>query len=144
MADKAKEKMGSSSPDTNGDSFNEKRKQSVFDVDASGRENLNAVFENPLASVPDDQLMSDVEKFCQEYDLMDDFEDMKKGALLSKYPGQLDSLDCLDEEEKEVVRREKTHKWDHPWMLYWLCSEYQSSTYPLWESRLIRSQLCVR
>ncbi|KAI4252947.1 MAG: hypothetical protein LQ352_003993 [Teloschistes flavicans] len=96
-------------------------KNSVLDVDATNRDKLNAVFENPLAGVPDEQLMKDVEKFCNENDMTDDIDDMKKGALLSKYPYRVHTADYLSEAEKEAVVREKTHKWDHPFMLYWLC-----------------------
>ncbi|KAL8703105.1 MAG: hypothetical protein Q9201_003696 [Fulgogasparrea decipioides] len=117
----AKERSSSTSEGPPG-ALSEKRKHSVFDVDPSSRSHLNAVFENPLASVPDDQLMRDVEKFCQDYDLMDDIDDMKKGALLSKYPAGVKTADYLSDADKEAVIREKTHKWDHPFMLYWLCA----------------------
>ncbi|KAL9599632.1 MAG: hypothetical protein Q9219_003716 [cf. Caloplaca sp. 3 TL-2023] len=104
------------------DGYSEKRKQSISHLDDGSRNHLNAVFENPFADIPDDRLMRDVEQFCHDNDMMDDLEDMKKGALVSKHPRGIDTADFLSEEEKESVRREKTHKWDHPWMLFWLCS----------------------
>lgn len=91
-------------------------------ADVGNREHLNAVFDNPLANIDDDQLMLDVEDFCQRYDLMDQLENMKKGAKVSKRPNQVADADFLTQDEKDVLLREKTHKWDHPWMLYWLCT----------------------
>ncbi|KAL8638886.1 MAG: hypothetical protein Q9228_004005 [Teloschistes exilis] len=93
----------------------------VLEVNAINRDRLNAVFENPLAGVPDEQLMQDVEKFCNDNDMTAEIDDMKKGALLSKYPHDVNTADYLSEAEREAVIREKTHKWDHPFMLYWLC-----------------------
>ncbi|KAL6714740.1 hypothetical protein ACLMJK_008165 [Lecanora helva] len=121
MADSTAEKQSLGNDQATPDSHDEKRKQSVFDIDTSARSGLNAVFENPLAGVPDDQLMRDVEEFCQKYDLMDDLDDIKKGAMLSKYSDRVQEVDFLSDDEKEIVIREKTHKWDHPYMLYWLC-----------------------
>ena len=106
------------------DSRHDEVKRDVLDIEPSQRDQVNAAFENPLANVPDDQLMRDVEKFCEQYDLMDSLEDMKKGARVSKKPYDFQSADYLSESDKAVLLREKTHKWDQPWMLYWLCSAY--------------------
>lgn len=119
MADDTAEKQGS----VHSDSYNEKRQRSVFDLEGPGRENVNAVFQNPLADVPDAQLVADVETFCREYDMMEHIDDMKKGALASKYSHSIESAEFLNESEREAIIREKTHKWDHPWTLYWLCGE---------------------
>ncbi|KAL8952028.1 MAG: hypothetical protein Q9222_002047 [Ikaeria aurantiellina] len=91
-------------------------------TDLGSRGDLNVVFDNPLAKIPDDQLMRDVKDFCQRYDLMDQLENMKKGARVSKYPNDIADAHYLSQEEKNVLLREKTNKWDHPWMLYWLCT----------------------
>ncbi|KAL8931592.1 MAG: hypothetical protein Q9216_007145 [Gyalolechia sp. 2 TL-2023] len=91
-------------------------------ADLGNREHLSAIFDNPLANVDDNQLMLDVEEFCQRYDLIDQLENMKKGAKVSKRPHQVADADYLTQDEKDVLLREKTHKWDHPWMLYWLCT----------------------
>lgn len=93
----------------------------MFNVDEGQRDKLAAVFENPSSGVPDDQLMRDVEEFCQKYDLMDQFENMKKGTRVSKRPHEIDKVDFLTSDEMHVLQREKTNKWDQPGMLYWLC-----------------------
>ncbi|KAI4092919.1 MAG: hypothetical protein L6R37_007490 [Teloschistes peruensis] len=90
--------------------WSEKKKDSVLEVDATSRDRLNAVFENPLAGVPDEQLMQDVEKFCNDNDTTAEIDDMEKGALLSKYPHGVNTADYLSEAEREAVIREKTHK----------------------------------
>lgn len=94
----------------------------ILNVEGVQRDKLNAVFENPLANIDDDQLMLDVEQFCEKYDLMDQLENMKKGAKVSKRPHEIENADFLSEDEKNVLMREKTNKWDHPWTLYWLCT----------------------
>ncbi|KAI9655573.1 MAG: hypothetical protein M1821_005366 [Bathelium mastoideum] len=100
----------------------EGKEQGVFEVDTSDPRALNAVFENPLADVPREQLFQDVEAFCQEHGLMDHVEVMKKGALVSQRPYAIDEIDELTQDEKDILHRERTHKWDQPWQLYWLVS----------------------
>ena len=92
--------------------------------DAEGTQNrLNAVFENPLAGIPRQQLFQEVEEFCREFNLMDDVEVFKKGALVSQNPESATSLPELDEFEREALIREHTHKWHQPWQLYFLASQ---------------------
>jgi hypothetical protein len=82
--------------------------------------NLNVVFENPLASLPRDRLLTDVEEFCKRYNLEQHVDAFRKGALVSQNPSAAQDLVELTDEEKEVLRREHTHKWHQPWQLYWL------------------------
>lgn len=87
------------------------------------RSHLNAVFENPLAGIPRDRLMKDVQEFCLQFNLMDDLETFQKGALVSQNPVGAATMPELSEFEKETLIREKTHKWSQPWQLYWLASK---------------------
>lgn len=103
-------------------SHKQKRKSSILDFDESSGSQLNAKFENPLADVDDAQLMQDVENFCKENDLMDHLEDMKTGARAAKEPHKVAEATWISEVDREAIIREKTHKWDHPFMLYWLCA----------------------
>ncbi|CAK4035009.1 MFS sugar transporter [Lecanosticta acicola] len=112
-----------------GAEFNEKKDSSspsgserrdVFDVPGEDNQKLSAVFENPLAGVSRDDLMQDVTEFCQQYDLMKHLEVMKKGALVAHRPFAAQDIDELSAEEKAQISRELTHKWDQPWMLYFL------------------------
>ena len=68
--------------------------------------------------------MKVVEEFCQQNDLMEHVEMMKKGALASQTPHNIDNIPGLNDEDREILHHEKTHKWDQPWMLYWLVCEF--------------------
>ncbi|OKL60740.1 hypothetical protein UA08_04244 [Talaromyces atroroseus] len=92
----------------------------IVDAEPLSPENLNVMFENPLANIPREQLLQDVEDFCQKYNLMDHIEDFRKGALVSQNPAAAMDLTELTDEEKNVLLREHTHKWHQPWELYWL------------------------
>ena len=108
--------------DTNGASHTEKRRSSVLNFDESSSNNLNAKFANPLADIDDAQLMQDVENFCKDNELIEHLEDMKTGARAAREPGKVATANWIEEVDREAIIREKTHKWDHPWMLYWLCA----------------------
>jgi hypothetical protein len=102
----------------------EEKISGVLDVENRAQGNLNAVFENPLAGIPRDQLFKDVVDFCQKHDLMDHVETFKKGALISQDPASATSLPELLDFEREALEREHTHNWSQPWQLYFLACEY--------------------
>ncbi|KAN0068909.1 Sugar transporter domain containing protein [Elaphomyces granulatus] len=91
-----------------------------FHVEERPSNKLSAVFENPLAGISREQLLRDVETFCNQYGLREYEDTFKKGALVSQNPEMAQELTELSEEEKEVLRRESTHKWSYPWQLYFL------------------------
>lgn len=74
---------------------------------------------NPLSDIPKDKLLDDVEHFARENDLMDILPHMNKGALVAKSPRDFESLEELDEADKEVLRNEVLHRWRLPWALYY-------------------------
>ncbi|KAJ3881778.1 MFS sugar transporter [Lentinula edodes] len=82
--------------------------------------NLNAKLANPLAHIPREQLMEDARLFAETHDLKDLVLEFQKGALVAQDPSQFENLPQLDEADKAVFRRELTHKWDQPRMLYYL------------------------
>ncbi|PWY75250.1 hypothetical protein BO94DRAFT_474374 [Aspergillus sclerotioniger CBS 115572] len=97
------------------------QRHNVFDIE--GRSGgLNAVFENPLAGIPREQLLTDVESFCRQYGLEDHLDDFRKGALISQNPKAALDLPDLTDEDKEIIRREQTHKWSQPWQLYFMAA----------------------
>lgn len=104
----------------------------LYDVESrasSGK--LNAVFENPLARVSREQLMTDVKNFCEKFDLTDHVEVFKKGALVSQNPeGALD-LPELDDDDREALRRETTHKWSQPAALFHLASKLSTTNFAI-------------
>ncbi|KAL9115012.1 MAG: hypothetical protein Q9227_001256 [Pyrenula ochraceoflavens] len=83
---------------------------------------LSTKFENPLASIRREKLMSDVQEFCEQNDLMDQLENFQKGALAAQAGSNAHSLTELSDEEKHWLTLEHTRKWKQPWQLYWLAS----------------------
>ncbi|KAI0070188.1 hypothetical protein K474DRAFT_895367 [Panus rudis PR-1116 ss-1] len=82
--------------------------------------NINAKLANPLHGIPQDQLMEDAARFADEHGLGHLRETFKKGALVAQNPQEFESLTVLNEEDKNVLRREITHKWSQPRDLYFL------------------------
>ncbi|KKY27563.1 putative sugar inositol transporter [Phaeomoniella chlamydospora] len=79
--------------------------------------NLEAKIKNPLADVPYEALMTDVEQFARSNDLVEIEPLLKKGALVAQNPDEFENLD-LNPDERDALRFEITHKWRHPFKLY--------------------------
>lgn len=95
----------------------EKRTRSVYDI---GEKNSSAIFENPLADISKETLLSNVDEFCRIHNLVQYTQDFRKGALISQNPHRVLDIEELSNEDVEHLRREHTHKWSQPWTLYWL------------------------
>jgi hypothetical protein len=82
-----------------------------------------AKLRNPLAGLTEADVIRDVDAWCVEKGLEAEQDVFRKGALIARV-GQRDDgfeyVDQLSEEEKELLRHEITHRWDHPFMLYFL------------------------
>ncbi|KAK2778110.1 hypothetical protein FQN53_001877 [Emmonsiellopsis sp. PD_33] len=91
------------------------RKQSVVAM----TENVEGEIKNPLSDIPKDRLLQDVENFAAQNDLMDILPLMRKGALVAKSPRDFESLEELDEDEKQTLRDEVLRRWHLPWALYY-------------------------
>ncbi|KAJ8468921.1 hypothetical protein ONZ45_g17067 [Pleurotus djamor] len=87
---------------------------------APAGENVNAKLANPLAGIPHEQLMDDAEAFAKSHGLAELSDVFRKAALVAQDPLAFESLPQLSEEDKECLRRELTHRWDQPKMLYYL------------------------
>jgi hypothetical protein len=68
--------------------------------------------------IPKDQLLRDVDNFAQENGLTDIVALLRKGALIAQSPNTIDNISELSEDDCEVLRSEKTHRWRHPKILY--------------------------
>ncbi|EMC91624.1 hypothetical protein BAUCODRAFT_79361 [Baudoinia panamericana UAMH 10762] len=87
--------------------------------------NLSAKIKNPLAGIPQQTLLRDVEEFAAEYGLSDIAPLLKKGALVAQNPAEFENVEGLDETERGVLRDEVVRKWHQPAALYMtviLCS----------------------
>ncbi|CAH0048468.1 unnamed protein product [Clonostachys solani] len=97
------------------------RKDSVLD---GRRASTAALLRNPLAGLTTEEILKDVDSFVEEHGLQEYHDEFRKGALLaqvSNTPQAFEHIETISEEEKVVLRREETHKWDQPFMLYFLC-----------------------
>lgn len=94
-----------------------------LEIQATDRNRLNVLFQNPLAYKTRNELMREVEMFCEKYDLMNDLELFKKGALIAQAPHEFGKLEILSSEEKQALVKENTNKWSQPFSLYGLCSK---------------------
>ncbi|ESK87138.1 mfs sugar transporter [Moniliophthora roreri MCA 2997] len=83
-------------------------------------ENVNAKLANPLHGLTHDQLTQEAKVFAETHGMEDLVLDFQKGALVAQDPTAFESLSILTEEDKELLRRETTHKWSHPRTLYYL------------------------
>ncbi|KAJ0164242.1 Major myo-inositol transporter IolT [Colletotrichum tanaceti] len=83
--------------------------------------NIEARIKNPLEGIGYDQLMRDVEVFCQEHGLQEEIAVFRKGALVAQDPENYANIggpEALDEAEVTALREEVTHKWRLPKKLY--------------------------
>ena len=62
-------------------------------------------------------MLEDAAAFAQENGLSEHTRLIQKGALVAQSPGAFERMD-LEEDEKEALRVEVTHKWKHPKRLY--------------------------
>jgi len=88
--------------------------------DGERKLNINAALENPLTGISHERLEAMGRAFAQEKGLGQYETEFAKGAQVAQDPLAFESLDMLSDEDKNVLRREVTHKWDHPKMLYFL------------------------
>ncbi|EEY17877.1 arabinose-proton symporter [Verticillium alfalfae VaMs.102] len=93
--------------------------------DRRRRSSVAALLQNPLAGLTQDQVLADVDNFTQSKGLTEYQEVFRKGALVAQVnnqDGAFERIEVLDEDEKNVLRRELTHRWSQPFMLYFLCT----------------------
>ncbi|CAO1596963.1 MAG: hypothetical protein LQ349_003116 [Xanthoria aureola] len=87
--------------------------------------NVTARIQNPLAGIPRTNLFKNVEDFAVEVGMTEQTSLLQKGALVAQDPPAFESIELLDEAEKDALRNEVLHKWRQPWSLYFtvvLCS----------------------
>ena len=104
----------------------DKRAESVsevaYDKEVKHIDNTSANIKlaNPLTGIPHDQLMQDAANFSKTHGLGHLEEEFQKGALIAQDPTIFESLPQLNEEDKVILRRELTHRWEQPLQLYYL------------------------
>ncbi len=66
--------------------------------------------QNPLYGISKKELLSQVEDFAKEKGLEDKTALLQKGALIAQNPSHFETISELDEEDRDVIRRETTRK----------------------------------
>jgi len=86
------------------------RKSSV----AAMNDNATGEIRNPLAGIPREELLEDVQAFVERNGMLEEVELLRKGALVAQSPADFENMDELDEEDKVALREEITRRWKHP------------------------------
>lgn len=84
------------------------------------KQNVNAALENPLSGISLERLEAMGRAFALEKGLGQYETEFAKGAQVAQDPLAFESINMLNDEDRRVLQREVTHKWDHPKTLYWL------------------------
>ncbi|KAH8816984.1 hypothetical protein F5884DRAFT_241499 [Xylogone sp. PMI_703] len=82
------------------------------------KDNMAAQIVNPLAGIPREELMQQVQEFSAEKGLIDMVTLLQKGAIVAQAATMLGDIEGLDPDEREALTFEATHKWSHPFALY--------------------------
>ena len=80
----------------------------------------NAKLANPLAGISHEQLMENGAEFARAHGLGHSEDLFRKGALAAQDPLAFDGISHFTDIEKDIFRREFTHRWDQPATLYYL------------------------
>ncbi|KAJ8696572.1 hypothetical protein PTI98_006432 [Pleurotus ostreatus] len=98
----------------------EKKEADSYSESARGPVDVNAKLANPLEGIPQEQVMDDAEAFAKKYGLGELSDVFRKAALVAQDPLGFETLPHLTDEDRDCLRREVTHRWDQPKMLYYL------------------------
>lgn len=93
--------------------------------ESTGKLSTAALLRNPLKGMTQKEILEDVDAFIRQKGLEEYRDDFRKGALVAQVnniPGGFEEIENLGESEKDILRRETTHKWSQPFMLYFLCT----------------------
>ena len=75
---------------------------------------VNARLENPLAGISYERLQELGRNYARNHGLEEFEDEFARGAAVAQDPLAFESIDFLTDRDREVLRREVTHKWDQP------------------------------
>lgn len=81
---------------------------------------VNSRLAHPLAGYSHAQLIEMGAAYARNHEMAHLQEEFSKGAMLAQDPGAFETLPLLTDEDRNILRREITHKWSHPKQLYHL------------------------
>ncbi|RFU27151.1 hypothetical protein B7463_g9175, partial [Scytalidium lignicola] len=76
------------------------------------------ILHNPFIGIPKSQLLADAAQFARVNNLAEHAELFQKGALIAQSLDEVDFIPELSSADREVILREKTHRWHQPKILY--------------------------
>lgn len=77
-------------------------------------QNVTGAIKNPLSGMSKAELMADVENFAQRNDMREQVDLLKKGALTAQNPADFENIAELNDEDRNHLKTEVTHRWKHP------------------------------
>lgn len=83
--------------------------------------NLEGRIQNPLAGIPQNLMLKDVDDFANTRGLKNILPLLRKGALVARDPTNYEDIEgaeALSDAEIEALRCEVLHKWRQPMRLY--------------------------
>lgn len=79
---------------------------------------------NPLEGMTEEDCLADVDRWVEARGLGEHRETFRKGGLVARVQFENDGFErvgLLNDADKQILRDEITHKWRHPFALYFLC-----------------------
>jgi len=80
--------------------------------------NINAKLANPLAGYNHAELQEMGASYARKYGLDEYAEEFSKGAMLAQDPQAFETIPLLTDDDRNILRREVSHRWSHPMSLY--------------------------
>lgn len=109
--------------DTSNVQHAERRRSSMGSGFKGRQPSVAAQLKNPLAGMSEADVLQDVDAWVAERGLDHERDTFRRGAMLARVintEGGFEQINSVPEDEKEVLRREMTHRWSQPFMLYFL------------------------
>ena len=111
-------KTGTGVQTSTGDTKHEIERQISIQENIKNGDETNAKLANPLKGLSREEVVARARAFAVEAGLEDMSDTFAKAGLIARDPMMYDTMSELSEEDKEVLRREETHRWDQPKRLY--------------------------
>lgn len=92
-------------------------------VNTPRQASVAAKLRNPLAGLSEQQVLSDVDEWCERLGLQAHQDSFRKGALVARVSQREDGFEYIDQlssEEKDALRHEVQHRWSQTFTLYFL------------------------
>ncbi|KAL2819664.1 putative facilitated glucose transporter [Aspergillus cavernicola] len=77
------------------------------------------LIQNPLVSIPREQVVLDARSFAESHCMTDDADLFGRAALVAREPKMFETIPELQEDELSALTYERDHKWHGPWMLWY-------------------------